>query len=74
VATVLEVAPRVMSSYRRERPAERLHQGFASVGFGLAQQPALSDDLVEVVRETMQPSHVSLWLRPDSASKGEQAE
>ena len=32
---------------------------------------ALSDELVGVVSATMQPEHVSLWLRPEAAQKGE---
>jgi hypothetical protein len=33
----------------------------------------LSDDLIGVVKETMLPEHVTLWLRPDTESKGRQA-
>jgi hypothetical protein len=35
---------------------------------------ALSDNLMNVVRETIQPTYVSLWLRPDPGSKRSRGE
>lgn len=56
--------------FRRKYDAEKVLERFAATARDETDLDALTAELVRVIQETMEPEHVSLWLRPAQNEPG----
>ena len=56
--------------FRRKYNAQKALRGFSTALRSEVQLDNLSEELLKVIDETMQPTHVTLWLKPTAYSTG----